>query len=156
MLSVEALKNIIRISLTPLGLWSASAEELLLMTCAHESIRGRYNKQLNGPALGIYQMEPDTLFDIYNTFLNYSKQKELLMKISAVTGVLDAQELALQYNPLYATVMARLKYWRCPDALPEASDQWGLAEYAKDVYNTAAGSATPEKYYHAYRNLILA
>jgi hypothetical protein len=41
--------------------YSHEAEDLLMMIAAHESHLGEYVKQVQGPALGIYQMEPDTL-----------------------------------------------------------------------------------------------
>lgn len=37
--------------------YSESAVNLLLMTAAHESRGGTYLKQINGPALGVYQMD---------------------------------------------------------------------------------------------------
>lgn len=153
MFSPEYLRNLIRISLEPLGWWSQEAEELLLMTAAHESGLGRYTKQIKGPALGLYQMEPNTLTGSYKNYINY--RAELQIKIHQVSGVRRPDRGQLQFNPVYSTIMARLKYHRAPGALPPASDTWALAEYAKDHYNTHLGKATPEKYHNAYRRLVL-
>ena len=63
---------IIRPTLQKINLWSEAAENLLLGTAAQESLLGTYLKQNgNGPALGIYQMEPNTHKDIWIHYLNY-------------------------------------------------------------------------------------
>ena len=153
MISPESLRNIIRISLKPLDWWSPSAEELLLMTAAHESRLGQYTKQIKGPALGLYQMEPDTLKCNYKNWINYrSKEAKLIHEISGVRGPDRGQ---LQFNPIYSTIHARLKYLRAPGALPPPSDVWALAEYSKDFFNTRLGDATPDDYFQAYKELVL-
>ncbi len=154
MISPDSLRDIIRISITPLGWWTPEAEELLLMTAAHESGLGRYTKQINGPALGLYQMEPATMIGSYKNYLNYPGRKDLAKKIIGISGVSGPDRGQLQFNPVYSSIMARLKYWRAPGALPPASETWALAEYAKDHYNTHLGKATPEKYHDAYRRLV--
>ncbi|MFT5728761.1 MAG: hypothetical protein ACI8PB_002917 [Desulforhopalus sp.] len=155
MISPESLRNIIRISLEPLGWWSQEAEELLLMTAAHESGMGKYNHQIKGPALGIYQMEPGTFYGGYDNYLNYPGRRKLKKDIGLISGVSSPELMQLQFNPVYSSIMARLKYRRAPGALPHASDTWAMAEYAKDHYNTNLGKATPEKYHDAYRRLVL-
>jgi hypothetical protein len=62
---------VIQPTLKPMGLWSLAAETLLVGTCAHESAMGKYLHQIKGPALGIYQIEPITHFDIWNNYLRY-------------------------------------------------------------------------------------
>jgi len=44
----------------------------------------------------------------------------------------------LVHNLAYATAIARVIYWRRPEALPEAAA--GLAKYWKDHYNTHLGA----------------
>jgi hypothetical protein len=43
---------------------SLNAIQLLMGTAAQESHLGTYLKQINGPALGVFQMEPNTEIDI--------------------------------------------------------------------------------------------
>lgn len=147
------LRDIIRVSITPLGLWSHAAEELLMMTAAHESLLGKFTKQIGGPALGIYQMEPATLTDIHCNYIAF--RPELKKQIEHVSGVSVAHFNHLQYDPVYSSIMARIQYLRSPAALPDASDIWALAEYAKNVYNTRAGKADPADYHDAYRELVV-
>ena len=130
--------------------YSETAVELLMMTAAHESNLGEYLAQVKGPALGIYQMEPDTEGDIVRNFLTY--RDNLLDSMEAFfTGMEDE----LVWNLKYATAMARVQYFRDPVALPEGplseeSTIRDLAHYAKRVYNTEAGKAHADDYYNAY------
>ena len=136
---------IVRPTLKRLGLHSEAAEELLMLTAATESLCGEYLHQVGGPALGIFQMEPRTHDDIWR---NYLKFKPGLAPEVAVFGH-EAKELV--GNLYYATAMARIHYLRVPDRLPSAMDEYGLAQYWKDHYNTHLGAGTPEKAVMNYR-----
>ena len=126
--------------------YSEAAVELLMMTCAHESRLGTYIKQVQGPALGIYQMEPATEEDIFRNFLDF--KPSLLTKVVNHTGL--GEELI--WNLQYATIMARVHYYRDSEALPDVEDVRALAKYAKRVYNTELGKATADDYLYAYRD----
>ena len=41
------------------GIDSPNAEELLMLTAATESQLGRYLRQVRGPAIGVFQVEPN-------------------------------------------------------------------------------------------------
>jgi hypothetical protein len=134
--------------LEPEILYSESAANLLMMTAAHESKGGTYLKQLKGPALGVYQMEPSTQTDTYANFLRY--RDDLNDKVMDLLG--DAARVIhpLVHNLAYATAMARVHYYRVPEALPDAEDTLGLAKYAKAYYNTNLGKAKVEDYKNAF------
>jgi len=157
MFTPEALRQIIRISLllityTKYPLWTAEAEEMLLMIAAHESGLGRNLSQIGGPALGIYQMEPDTLVDNYKNYL--FKRRIFLKQVQDITGTVNIDEKHLQYNPIYSTIHARIKLYRSPGKLPEANNIVDMAAYCKKYYNSLKGKATPKKYIDAYNRLI--
>lgn len=68
MLDPEQFRDyIIKPSLTHIGLWSPAAEQLVLATAMAES-NLRYLQQINGPALGLYQIEPITHRDMASLF----------------------------------------------------------------------------------------
>jgi len=142
--------------LSPVIPYSDEAVDLLMMTVAHESIGGTYLKQVKGPALGIYQIEPDTHNDVYENYLDYrTEMKSCIQGLQVVAAVSDEIPLDedLIFNLVYATAIARVIYYRAPEPLPEKykGDYWmDLAKYAKKYYNTSAGKATPEKYYEDY------
>jgi dihydrodipicolinate synthase/N-acetylneuraminate lyase len=60
---------IIKSTLNDLKMYSENAEELLVFTCAAESMGGTYLTQVNGSALGIYQMMPETYNDIWENYI---------------------------------------------------------------------------------------
>lgn len=56
--------------------YTEEAVDLLMMTAAHESNGCSYIKQINGPALGVYQMEPSTEADIWDNYLEFNTEIE--------------------------------------------------------------------------------
>lgn len=146
---------VIRPALQNVGLWSEAAELLLLGTAAHES-RLRYLKQIRGPALGLYQMEPATYNDIWTHFLAHRRRLR--------RGVLDAIDYCSdehQYpdatrlitDLTLATLMTRVHYLRVPERLPDADDVPALAAYWKQHYNTHKGAGHPKQFVSAVLDL---
>ena len=138
---------IIRSTLQDVDLWSPSAEQLLMGTAMQESRMGTYLRQINGPALGIFQMEPATYKSIHDNYLKYRprlvKQIEPFMTHHEYLG-----HLSLIWNFAYATIMARIQYFKQPEALPAVDDDAGLAAYWKKYYNTPLGRGTEEEFIH--------
>ena len=62
---------VIKPALTKINLWSRSAEELILGTAIVESGLTYLKQHGDGPALGLWQVEPATHEDLYTNFLNY-------------------------------------------------------------------------------------
>lgn len=153
MINPHHLRAIIIQTLKELDLHSESAVNLLLGTAAQESRLGTYLHQIGGgPALGIYQMEPATERDIWKNYLDY--RPKILSKVTRVSGLIRPRSLHLTGNLIYATVMARLHYYRAPGQLPDADDTPGLAEYWKQHYNTPAGKGTAGEFVQNYYLLI--
>jgi hypothetical protein len=122
------------------------ARLLLLATAAIESDCGYYIKQVNGPALGIWQMESDTHEDIW---LNCDSLRDSNFAISIgkleVENSINISELIS--SPQYACAMARLKYSMDSVPLPKVTSDRKLDEvefyrYYKRVYNTNLGAST--------------
>lgn len=111
--------------------------QLLLLTAKQESNCGANLKQINGPACGIFQMEPATLKDHEDWMC---KHKPIFWKMHSNFYPAD-----LIQNNAYACFMARMHYWRKPEPLPQAGDIEGLAKYWKTHYNTANGHGTVEQ-----------
>ena len=137
--------------------------DLLLMTAAHESKLGEFIKQQGGPALGIFQMEPATHEDHWE----YITPREWLYRaLSYMNLETDTNASTMEYNLKYAIVLARIHYYRRPEALPKKTERYrgiggteeylgNLAVYCKKYYNTSAGKATALKYLNDYNRLIL-
>jgi len=126
-----------------------AASQLLLGTAIQES-NLHYRRQLgDGPARGLFQMEPATHNDIWTNYLAY--QAGLAAK---VRGFLDgaAQSAdALETNDRYAAAMARVHYRRVPAALPPVGDINAMGAYWKQYYNTPAGHGTAAQFVTNWR-----
>jgi hypothetical protein len=139
---------VIQPTLEYLGLDSLAAQNLLLGTCAQESAMGTYIKQVNGCALGIYQMEPATHDDIWKNFIFFNfSLKEKVSELGTTQGKLIG-------NLNYATAMCRIHYMRINEPLPAADNIYGLAAYWKKYYNTEKGKGTEEQFITNYQKYV--
>jgi hypothetical protein len=98
-----------------------------------------------GPAAGFWQMEwgltSATYEDSWVNFLNFPANSALSSAILSLAGANSQPPGSLMFtNMLFASAMARIKYWRSPLPLPSATDAAGLAQYHVSVYN-AGGAA---------------
>ena len=126
------------------GVNKEQAVDLLMGTCWQESLGGTYLVQMGGgPALGAYQMEPATLSDIYDNYIEYNEGLEaqvydywpphspINMMISDLT---------------YQTVMCRIHYYRQSFTWPEKK----MVDHSWDTYITQLGEIW-KKYYNTYK-----
>ena len=72
MFNLTQLDKVITDILTRADVYSDSAKILLIGTCRIESNLGTYLYQVNGPALGMYQMEPATEYDLIKNYIRYN------------------------------------------------------------------------------------
>jgi hypothetical protein len=134
-------------------MWSSSAEKLIIGTSAIETNLGTYLHQITGPALGIYQCEPNTHIDLWN-YIN--KKPFIKAKVEEVFGINKLPNRSkLIGNLFYATFICRLHYWRIPEALPAFNDIEGLAKYWKKYYNTKKGKGTVKGFIDNYHKYII-
>jgi len=122
-----------------------AARQLLLATFAQESHCGEYLKQVRGPALGMPQMEPATIADLYKNFATGAR-KELLYKFLSMAEIQYPGLIGMVGNLNYATALARMNYRRFPAALPMFGDQSAMWKYYKKYWNSVAGAATKEDF----------
>lgn len=143
MIDVVQFKDLVVLpALKAIGLYSPAAEELVLGTAIQES-RLKYLKQLgSGPALGLFQMEPNTYLDIWHNYLVY--REELAMNVTKLAHNLAPE--AMVTDLLFAAAMCRIHYLRVPEPLPEQGDYEAQAAYWKEHYNTMYGAGTEEEY----------
>lgn len=135
-------------TVTPNSSTIKDAVELLMMIQAHESNSGTYLKQVKGPALGIFQMEPDTFYEVRKYLDRHPELKYRVASLSS-SGLKDPYEMI--HNLAVATAMARVFFMRFEEEIP--TDDYGKAVYAKKYWNTEKGKATVNDYFKAYRSL---
>lgn len=128
---------------------------LILGTAAAESRMGFYNRQVRGPAIGMFQMEPNTAWDILQNYVAYRD----IMKdaIKAVTGCSMRSRSGLinelEFNPELQVVMCGIHYRRRKAQLIDREPET-LAAIWKEKYNTYKGKGTIEHFVHAYNKYI--
>jgi hypothetical protein len=145
-----ALRALIKKTLSPLGLYSLDAEELLMATCAQESLLGKYRRQgNNGPAIGIFQMEPNTFNDIWQNYLAYHEQ--LADGLRALASTQPPRPIEMLMNDPFAICMCRVHYLRVPHPMPSGTSLQGLWGYYKVYYNSVLGAATQEEFVRNYK-----
>ena len=149
-ISASHLKQyVITPALQKAGWWCVSAEDLVLGTAMQESGCGTFLKQNSGPALGIYQIEPATLNDLFANYLHY--HPDLLAKLQNLTGIDHPDTDALVHHLRYATLICRLIYMRDPTPLPYKTDIIALSKIYKRVFNTPLGKATEDEFINNWR-----
>ncbi len=140
----HVLAYVVRPSLDSIDLWSEAAERLLLGTAITESELTWLRQHGDGPARGVYQIEPATHDDIWANYLAY--RDGLANRVARLAAGAIPRADQLTWNLGYATAIARLVYYRRPEPLPHADDLAGLARYYKTHFNSALGAGTPEDF----------
>jgi hypothetical protein len=155
MLNINQFRElIVKSSLNDLLLYSKDAEELMIFTCAVESDGGTYIRQIKGPALGIYQMEPQTHNDIWMNYI-YG-HGALSMRLFANFDISNRpDESRMIYDMRYSTAMARIHYLRVKDSLPPCHNVEAIWEYYKKYYNTVKGAAQKDESIKKYHDFVL-
>ena len=152
--ATQILFMVIRPALSKINLWSPSAEELVLGTAIVESGLTYIRQWGDGPALGLWQVEPSTQNDLYTNFLHYRPELGSKLIELRATGLSLDENLAT--NLMYGAAVCRLCYYRKPDALPAAGDIEGQAAFWKQHYNTPLGKGTVTKYVYKVQKIIKA
>jgi hypothetical protein len=146
--------SIVKHALEDLLLFSNDALELMLFTCANESLGGYYLTQVKGKALGIFQMEPATYNDIWINFI--FNRNDLRLRLIHGFGISSIPpEDRLVYDLRFATAMTRIFYERIAQPIPDSTDILAIANYYKTNYNTSLGKAdvqTAIANYTAFKN----
>lgn len=133
-------------TLKEVEMYTPAAAKLITYTAAVESGFG-YLKQLNGPAVGWWEMQSNA-YEQCVSYLNrdtsvMAGHKKLILTACGLS-VMPPFETMI-WNLRFAMCMARVQYWQCEDKMPEANDLKGLGEYYIKLYNRG-GKATIERF----------
>ena len=107
----------------------------------------RVRKQCKGPALGYWQMEPTTAWDILKNYVMYNKDLYdiIFPYISIKHTDMRALKHLLQYNNIFGLLMTYIHYKRTMHGEP-IDTRMERAKVWKKYYNTRYGKGTIEKY----------
>lgn len=120
-------------------------EDLLVGTAAVESHSGKYNRQINGPALGIMQVEPSTYRHMKNAGL-------ILPRIEALAGEKGGNSKDM-LSKFYSAGVAlsyyldKMRHYKLPRREYTTHKEyveylWKLGYYYKARYNTHLGAGS--------------
>ena len=129
---------VVRPAIEALDMWSQEAEDLVMETASVESDLTNLKQLGDGPALGLWQCEPETHNDIWANYLAF--RPSLSSKIAPTNHGPDR----LVWDLRYAAMICRVHYFRVPNPIPETVEERGA--YHKKHYNTVKGKATIEEY----------
>ena len=142
----HSIQKKINYTLQDLNMHSEDAESLVYRTGMAES-GYRHLEQVKGPAVGFFQVEPDTINDTIDNYLKFRPKKlNHLIKRgldlkSPVTSVLCSIYLQVAF--------CRYKYWRSPKPIPNGLVK--QAKYWKEIYN-GPGKGTIEHFVENNQN----
>lgn len=138
-------------ALESIGLYTPSAEELLVATMAHESQGGTYVIQsaANGEIFtkggkGIYQIETPTYYEVCLKLKQNTPLKDKVLTSCRFADIPPFEELI--WNLRFATIIARINYARFAEPLPPANDLTKIWGYYKKYWNSFKGSATEDAF----------
>ena len=141
-LYVPHLKDeVVRPALALMGpAYSTEAAVSLVTGTALVETNASYLKQIAGPALGLFQMEPTTLFDIWDRWLKLPEQAGLRSRLIETIPIVSDIETQVVFDMRFAAIMCRCKYRMSEAALPAVGDPLGMCKFWKAAYNTATGA----------------
>lgn len=140
-----------------LGLYTESAARLLLGTALVESRASYLRQHPSGPALGLYQMEPDTFRWLWWDWLPLRRpgMRDRIAEFIGPWHLGQDPVRELTANLYFATALCRIRYLTAAPPLPAATDIQGLGQYWKNHYNTAAGKGRVQDWVDTYKRLAM-
>lgn len=126
--------------------YSLDAMYLMMITALVESKLVHLRQLPDGPALGLFQVEPMTYLDVvrYCAERNNELGARILEYCNLRSFPVDPNILI--HNLALNALIARVKYWMRPEPIPSYKDVEGQARYWKQYYNTNLGAGSVEDF----------
>jgi len=141
------IKSIIDWTLKKMDMYSQDAAAMIYRTGMAETSYKHLSQMGDGPAIGYFQLEPETMKDIMKNYVAY--RKPILESLKSLGYAEDDSEYRVKSNIALQVAFCRLKYKRDPFPLPLWWNTKDQADYWKRVYNTELGKGTIEHFLEA-------
>ena len=139
---VSDIKEIAEKVLYKLDAYSDDALTLVMRTGMAESGYRTLRQMGNGPAIGFFQIEPDTINDVMD---NYAHYRPHIMQDLLDLGLKQGEEeFCVLTNIALQIAFCRLCYRRVPKPIPNNLED--MAKYWKKHYNTEKGKGTVDHF----------
>ena len=151
--AIATIKEIVEYALYKINSYSDDALALVMRTGMAESgyraLRG-YGE--GNPAIGFWQIEPATMYDMMENYIQYRSNykhplEEMGMDFEKNTSMSVMSNLAVQ------AALCRLHYRRDKDPIPSWDDLEAQGKYWKRVYNTIKGRGTVKHFIEANKDV---
>ena len=140
---IQEIKEIAEYSLYMLDCYSDDALALVVRTGMAESgYRALQGYGKNNPAIGFWQIEPATLYDMMRNYISYRPKYRKVLEKLGMEFKGDDIEMSVISNMAVQASLCRLHYRRDKDPLPSWDDMEAQGRYWKKVYNTYKGKGT--------------
>lgn len=126
--------------------YSLDAMYLMMATAMMESKLTHLKQLPEGPAIGLFQIEPATYFDVIRYLVEVNRYHGDKVLHYLNRGSFPADPLFLASDLALSVLIARYKYWMITEPIPSYKDTPGQAAYYKRYYNTAEGAASIESF----------
>ena len=152
---IDEIREIAEYALYKIDCYSDDALALVVRTGMAESgyraLKG-YGK--NNPAIGFWQIEPATMYDMMRNYIIYRAPyrkalEELGMKFKG-----DDIEISVMSNMGVQAALCRLHYRRDSKPIPSWDDLESQGKYWKRVYNTIKGRGTVKHFIKANKDVL--
>ena len=141
-LDPKQLRPMVETVLSYLGEKDQKWIDLLLITGQVESDLGRLVKQVKGPAVGLFQIEPFTEGEVWKHYI--SRNKDLKEKITKLRFPAKLGRHEMEYNTAYSIALTYCIYkWRKVN--PKDMTLAEMATTHKVKYNTMKGKSSVSK-----------
>jgi hypothetical protein len=141
---IKEIRDLVKRVLKDLDCYSIDAVNLVMRTGMAET-GFRHLKQINGRAIGFFQVEPLTAFDLWENFAqSRPKYRDVLLRYGFDDGDL---RFIVTSNIAIQIALCRLHYRRFKEPIPTTLE--GQAKYWKAFYNTKRGKGTVEHFIEA-------
>tara|TARA_Y100001963_G_scaffold137758_1_gene201802 strand:+ start:209 stop:676 length:468 start_codon:yes stop_codon:yes gene_type:complete len=147
---IDEIKEIAEHALYKIDCYSDDALALVVRTGMAESgyraLRG-YGE--GNPAIGFWQIEPATLYDMMRNYIAYRPKHRKNLEELGMEFTGNDIEMSVISNMAVQAALCRLHYRRDSKPIPSWDDLEAQGKYWKRVYNTSEGRGTVEHFVKA-------
>ena len=141
----DSIKKIAKQVCEDLDMYSEDVVDLIIATGNAETGFRHLEQMGNGPALGFFQIEKNTIDDVLK---NYARYRPAVMNVLLEYGLRQGDEhFSVMSNIALQVAFCRLCYRRVPDPIP--NNLKDMAKLWKKSYNTEGGKGTIKHFLEA-------
>ena len=153
---IKEIKEIAEYSLYKLDCYSDDALALVVRTGMAESgYRALKGYGEGNPAIGFWQIEPATMYDMIRNYIKYRPKYRKILETLGMEFKGDDIEMSVMANMAVQAALCRLHYRRDSKPIPSWDNVEAQGKYWKRVYNTAKGRGTVKHFIGANEGVLI-